>query len=200
MAKVLPGSLNTATEITAADILLVQKDGETQVKQISGTNFFTNYYDKTGVDSLISASAYGIKYVWADAAARDLEVGMVEFEQGLVADERKVYSYNGAAWVAFYDLDVAGTLTGSDIGFSVQAYDADIVSDATYLAYTSAEQTKLATVETNAAAPKGGTTASRPIDPVLYTNYFDTTLSVAIWCTDNTNGANIWKDTTGTSV
>jgi len=48
---------------------------------------------------------------------------------------------------------------------------------------------------------KGGLTANRPVDPVLYSQYWDTEINTAagglIVCTDNTNGANVWKTVTG---
>jgi hypothetical protein len=46
-----------------------------------------------------------------------------------------------------------------------------------------------------AAANAGGTTAQRPGTPVLYQNYFDTTLGKPIWY----NGS-VWKDATGATV
>lgn len=130
MGKLLPTGLNTATTIDAADTLLTQKNGDTEIKQITGANFFANYYTTTEVDTFISASAYGIKYVWADLTAQNAEVGMVALEQGLREDERIVYSYNGATWDALYNLDVAGTLLTTDIGTTVQGYDATLLNDA----------------------------------------------------------------------
>jgi len=55
-----------------------------------------------------------------------------------------------------------------------------------------------------AATPQGGTTVARPVDPTLYTIYWDTDINTAaggsITCTDNTNGANVWKDANGVVV
>ena len=47
-------------------------------------------------------------------------------------------------------------------------------------------------------APKGGATASRPVDPELYTVYWDTTVGKQITCTDNTTSANVWNLADGT--
>jgi len=53
-------------------------------------------------------------------------------------------------------------------------------------------------------APKGGTTLNRPVDPELYTVYWDTDINTAaggsITCVDNTTGANVWKNTSGVVV
>ena len=49
-------------------------------------------------------------------------------------------------------------------------------------------------------APKGGDTSTRPVDPALYTTYFDTDINKLIVCNDNTTGANVWVDTMGTVV
>ena len=57
------------------------------------------------MDLAIAESAYGIKYSWADETARLAQVDMVEFEQGVQLDNRKVYAYNGSDWVEFYALD-----------------------------------------------------------------------------------------------
>ena len=58
--------------------------------------------------------------------------------------------------------------------------------------------------EVDAITTQGGTTAARPIDPLLYTTYWDTDVNTAagglITCTDNSNGANIWKDANGIVV
>ena len=51
MANILPSALNTTTSIAGTDVLLVQKSGDTEVKQITGTNFFSDYYTKTEVDN-----------------------------------------------------------------------------------------------------------------------------------------------------
>lgn len=51
-----------------------------------------------------------------------------------------------------------------------------------------------------ALQPKGGPTASRPIDPTIFTTYYDTDLNKLIVCTDNTSGANVWVDTMGVTV
>jgi len=52
--------------------------------------------------------------------------------------------------------------------------------------------------------PKGGITADRPVDPALYTMYWDTEINTGagglITCTDNTTGANVWKAADGTAV
>jgi len=50
----------------------------------------------------------------------------------------------------------------------------------------------------DAAVAKGGST--RPIDPTLYTQFWDTNITKLIVCTDNTNGANVWNDTAGVVV
>ena len=65
----------------------------------------TEFVDHSELDSAIATSAYGIKYSWADAAARVAETGMEALEQGVQQDTRTVYSYNGSAWVEFYTLD-----------------------------------------------------------------------------------------------
>lgn len=49
------------------------------------------------------------------------------------------------------------------------------------------------------AQDSGGATGSRPVDPPLHTCYYDTTLDKPIWCVDNSTGANVWKDATGTN-
>lgn len=76
------------------------------------------------LNNAIATSAYGIKYVWADAASRDAQTGMIQLEQGVQQDNRTVYSYDGSAWQVFYTLDgvhnhdadylklSGGTLTG----------------------------------------------------------------------------------------
>lgn len=50
--------------------------------------------------------------------------------------------------------------------------------------------------------PLGGTT--RPVDPLLYTTFWDETLNASagalITCTDNTTSANVWKYSDGTTV
>jgi hypothetical protein len=50
-----------------------------------------------------------------------------------------------------------------------------------------------------AAQPVGGTTAQRPTAPVLYQQYFDTTLGKPIWCSQVTSSV-VWKDATGATV
>ena len=53
-------------------------------------------------------------------------------------------------------------------------------------------------------APKGGTTNNRPVDPALYTTYWDEEINTGagglVTCTDNTTGANVWKTTDGNIV
>lgn len=51
----------------------------------------------------------------------------------------------------------------------------------------------------SAAFPKGGTTAQRPTAPVLYQQYFDTTLGLPIWC-DQVTPSVTWVDATGATV
>lgn len=67
-----------------------------------------------------------------------------------------------------------------------------------------AESTGKILVTKEYVLPKGGTTALRPIDPPLYTTYWDTDINTAngglITCTSNINGANVWKDSAGISV
>jgi len=46
----------------------------------------------------------GIKYAWADAAARIAQTGMVSGELGVQRDTGDVYRYNGATWVVFFNL------------------------------------------------------------------------------------------------
>jgi len=48
--------------------------------------------------------------------------------------------------------------------------------------------------------PKGGDTATRPVDPALYTTYWDTDLNTIVTCTNNITSDNKWTNTVGTEV
>jgi len=65
----------------------------------------SDIYTSAEIDSKMATSAYGIKYKWADADARDNQAGMKQDEQGVQSDTRTVYKYNDGAWEEFYKLD-----------------------------------------------------------------------------------------------
>ena len=46
--------------------------------------------------------------------------------------------------------------------------------------------------------PTGGSTSSRPVSPVLYQLYFDTTLGFPVWCISIS--PNVWVDAAGVTV
>lgn len=50
----------------------------------------------------------------------------------------------------------------------------------------------------NTVVPMGGTTSARPASPILYQQYFDTTLGLPIWCSQATPSI-IWVNAAGVS-
>jgi len=100
MAKILLTALNTTTEIATADVILVQKDSETEAKQITGANLY------------------------------------------------------------------AGLAKTSDIGTTIQGHSA--VLDASTASFLTAQETKLAKIETVQALTPGATVA---VDMGTYSNF-----------------------------
>lgn len=79
------------------------------------------------LNEAISASAYGIKYSWANVNERNSETGMNEFEQGVQQDTREVYRYDGNSWVLFYTLDA--THHHDDRYYSKSESDAKFITE-----------------------------------------------------------------------
>jgi hypothetical protein len=110
-----------------------------------------------------------------------------------------ITNYN-SSWLAIYDTTNNGIVDNAELinGLTVEtavpigALFTDTVYNDTVLSG------RVTTLEN--ATPLGGATAGRPVDPALYTQYFDSTLTKPIWCSVNTTGANVWVDATGTIV
>jgi len=65
----------------------------------------TEIYTQSEIDEKMVASSAGIKYSVDDLDALNNLTGMVEGEQAVINDARKVYKYDGSSWVEFYTLD-----------------------------------------------------------------------------------------------
>jgi len=149
-------------------------------------NFTTGYKDK--LDFISVTGAVDLDTVVSDS---DIGVTVQGYNVDTVVDSSYVHTDNNfttgykdkldfISVTGAIDLDTA--LVDADIGVTVQAYDANTVSDVDY-----------ATVKATINA--GGDTASRPASPTLYQNYFDTTLAKPIWY----DGSD-WVDATGATV
>ena len=79
------------------------------------------------LNEAIAASAYGIKYSWANGDERIAQTGMSESEQGIQQDTREVYRYDGSSWVLFYTLDA--THNHDDRYYSKTESDAKFVTE-----------------------------------------------------------------------
>jgi len=184
MAGFLPNELIAITAMpNDNDVLIIQVDGNSIVDKISYSDFM-----KKGVASGVCPldatnlipSIHLPSYVDDVLEENDLASFPVTGEAGKIyvaLDSNKTYRWSGSAYI-----EIGSGLYASDIGTSVQAYDADTVIDSGY-------------ADTKATINAGGDTASRPASPVLYSSYVDTTLGKPIWY-DGTN----WIDATGTVV
>ncbi len=123
MAKLGLDTLAAAASIEDADLLLALKDGETNVKKVTAGVALAAYYKKTEIDAKVSASAYGIKYSWTDNTAMLAQAGMLDLEQGLDQDLRKVFQYNGTDWIFMYDLDAGDTVLTTDAEYTEMLAD-----------------------------------------------------------------------------
>lgn len=69
----------------------------------SGTST-ADVWSASKIQAMLTASTYGIKYSWADAAARAAESGMSTDDLGVQRDTGDVYKYDGAVWNVFFSL------------------------------------------------------------------------------------------------
>ena len=101
----------------------------------------------------------------------------------------QVLRYDGTLWIAGDDVDTTYA--------EVTATTGGVLTDAQAVKFDAIEDGAQVNLD-----PLGGTTIGRPIDPLMYTMYFDTDIVPArpVWCSDNTNAANLWVDATGTLV
>ena len=190
MASLYPSQLNVDSTPAAADVVVIQKDGESEVKQSSLTNLF-------GVNGALIKSAYENEaetnaYPDADVT----KVGHLTIGSAFSIDnlnETALGAISGTTSISTDDM-----LTDSDIDQAggVQSYDADTVIDSGYVAtandYTNADAAKVATVN------QSGDTASRPVAGYIGEMFFDTdlgTTGLPIWWDDTQ-----WVDATGTAV
>ena len=211
MAGFLPKDLVEVTTPQANDVFIIEVDGESEVKKVKFSNIIggqtltslslsannLQYTDELGLITNLDLSLYldDTNLAYIQSGVLDGGTGIATFTRSdsttFTLDLSDLLSETSHADVVVDgDFPTAGVMAtdGSGIysikviGVDIQAYDVNIVSDVDYSS-------------TKATINAGGLTASRPVSPILYQNYFDTTLGKPVWF-DGTN----WVDSTGATV
>jgi len=96
------GNGDLVAQISLADLGIQMSESSLFIQQLQSA---LDMVTTEQLNEAIAAASSGMKYTWANAAARNAQTGMMEHEQGVQQDTREVYRYDGINWVFLYALD-----------------------------------------------------------------------------------------------
>jgi len=147
-------------------------------------------------------NSVAIGYHTTASAVNTVAMGL--YATASVANSTAIGKHNvGTATTSILEVGIGTSTSAKANGLEVHS-TGTVLAPGLTIASIKADVTGKMLVTKEYVVPKGGTTANRPVDPELYTVYWDTDINAAaggsITCVNNTTGANVWKNSSGVVV